>query len=188
MSKDIEKLSKLAERALGKKKAPARRGLGPSSRISAEVKEAWERYLGFGSGDHDKSTALASAVLGDPMYVKQFKMPKWNGTVSMLKNHDVAIQHAHSLGISSSKADHREKAAKLQRLYESFQHDYAEAVLMAEHKYGVRGPIISGSHQEHFPNHVKDFLRFLAHGETMIGDAVRLHTYLSKTRSPAFKA
>jgi hypothetical protein len=131
--------------------------------------------------------ALAEVILGDQNYTKRFRMPKYNGGVSMLRDHKVAIKYASELGIPASKSAHSQRADHYDTLAKRFNRAWQDLVKRASKKFGdpgpFTGPFISGVYREHFPGAVKDRLRFLAHGETMLKDATRLHQALSKTRS-----
>ena len=131
---------------------------------------------------------LALALLDDPTYTRTVKMPKWNMRVDMLQEPKVAVKYAHAWGIPTSKSVHAQRADFYESLYDLMDKAYDDLVRRALDKYGQGGsPLISGIVSEHFPAGVKDRLRFLAHGKHVVKQAVRLHDYLSKTRSPLFK-
>jgi hypothetical protein len=65
--------------------------------------------------------------------------------------------------------------------------EWQHAVNLAIEAYGNQGSLISGVYSDHFPDDVKQRLRFLAHGNSLALDAAHLHEYLSKTRSPIFR-
>jgi hypothetical protein len=134
---------------------------------------------------HGKGNALT--ILGDPMYLQEFKMPKWNRKVTILDTPDVAIKHWHTLGIPTSKGAHRQRADHFRDLKNKFQKEHERLVTLAEKLYGAQGGLISGGLRDHWPDQIKDPIRFLAHGITTLSEAVHLHDALSKTRSPSFK-
>lgn len=146
-----------------------------------------KKFLGYqksqqGNGD------FSEAVLGDSNYERRFKMPGWNILVSMLMEPKVAVRHFDTLGVSTSKAAHSQRADHFRSLRTKFEASYQDLITAALKEYGNGdGVAISGIYRSHFPESVKDRLRFLAHGKSMLTDAVRLHEHLSKSRSPLFK-
>lgn len=134
-----------------------------------------------------KSGSQAVTILGDPMYMQEFKMPKWNRKVTVLDTPDVAIRHWHTLGIPTSKSAHRQRAQHFRDLRSKFQKEHERLVLLAEKLYGSEGSLISGGLRDHWPDQIKDRVRFVAHGISTLSEAVHLHDALSKTRSPNFK-
>jgi len=67
-----------------------------------EIEQMFKRSGSKGTlGEHDKTVI---AVLGDPMYTKRFKLPKWNRKATVLDTHDVAVRHWNELGIPRSKS------------------------------------------------------------------------------------
>jgi hypothetical protein len=133
-------------------------------------------------GDDADSTKIA--ILGDPMYVRRFKMAKWNIKPSVLDTADVAIRHHGELGIPTSKHAHRLRADYLRALRGRFEAEHRRLLAEAERKYGQNGPMISAGLRDDWPSIVKDRIRFVAQGASTIGRAVQLHEALSKTRSP----
>lgn len=127
------------------------------------------------------------AILGDPMYVRRFKMPKWNIKPSVLQDASVAIRHHNELGIPTSKHAHRLRVHHFLALRTRFEAEHQRLLGRAERAYGKQGPLIAAGLREHWPDDVKDRIRFVAQGSTTLGDAARLHDALSKTRSPAFR-
>lgn len=144
--------------------------------------------------EHDEG--IAEAVLGDPMYGRRVRMPKWNVNVTMLQEPKVALRYWHSWGIPTSKDAHRQRAEYFHDLARRFEHEWNDVVAQAVDLYGTTpdgkkdrfaGHLIAGVYRDHFPDDVKDRLRFLAYGGQMIKNAARLHTFLSKTRATAFR-
>jgi hypothetical protein len=131
--------------------------------------------------------SLVMSILGDEAYTKQFKMPKWNILVSMLQEPKVAVRHQRELGVSTSKSEHWSRATYLSQLCVRFQEERNKLIVKAEAAYGGHGPFISGAHKEHFPEEIKERLRFLGWGYTLLRDAQRLHETLSRSRSPLFR-
>ena len=131
--------------------------------------------------------AMARVLLGDEVYVRRVQMPKWNLPVTMLMEPKVAIRYNTSWGIPTSKSAHAQRVDYFSDLAQKLDHEWNATVDLAVEAYGDQGSLISGVYRDHFPNDVKDRLRFLAHGKTMAIDAARLHDYLSKTRSPLFQ-
>jgi len=136
-------------------------------------------------GGHRSDKALAEIVLGDEMYVKPYKMPKWNVQPTMLREPQVVLHHLPH-GISTSKSANAQRADHFERLRATVDTQWQKLLEAASKLYGAHGAIVSGGFRDHFPNAVKDRIRFLAHASTMLGDAVKLHKFLSKTRSPHF--
>jgi hypothetical protein len=135
-------------------------------------------------GEHDKTVA---AVLGDPMYAKKFKMPKWNIKVSVLNTPDVAIKHWNELGLPRSKHAHELRAEHFRDLRARFQAEHQRLLREGEAAHGENGPVIAGGFHEDWPSALKDRIRFVSYGSTLLGDAARLHEALSKSRSPVFQ-
>jgi hypothetical protein len=143
-----------------------------------------------GSGPYhpeDHSRIMSLHVLGDDVYERQARMPGWNGTVSMLREPKVAIRHAVDWGIPTSKSAHAQKADFFNDLSQKMSREWDSTVKLAIRTYGKQGSLVSGVYRDHFPDDVKDRLRFLTHGSVMAIAAARLHEYLSKTRSPLFR-
>ena len=134
----------------------------------------------------DHAQIMARHVLGDDIYVRQAHMPKWNGTVSMLREPKVAIRHALDWGIPTSKSAHAQKADFFCDLARKMEDEWNATVNLAIEAYGNQGSLISGVYRDHFPEDVKQRLRFLNSGKNLAGAACALHEYLSKTRSPLF--
>ena len=134
----------------------------------------------------DRAQIMARHVLGDDIYERQVHMPKWNGTVSMLTEPKVAIRHAMDWGIPTSKSAHAQKADFFCDLARKMEDEWNATVSLAIEAYGDQGSLISGVYRDHFPDDVKQRLRFLAHGKSLAQEACALHEYLSKTRSPLF--
>jgi hypothetical protein len=147
----------------------------------------------------DRAQIEARHILGDDIYVRQAHMPKWNGTVSMLREPKVAIRYAVAWGISTSKSDHAQKADFFDNLAQKMDDEWNSTVNLAVEIYGEvpsgaksskgsfpQGTLISGVYRDHFPESVKQRLRFLTAGKNLASSACRLHMFLSKTRSPLF--
>lgn len=135
-------------------------------------------------GDHEKTVA---AVLGDKMYAKQFKMPKWNIKPTVLQTPDVAIKHWNELGIPRSKEAHRQRAEHFRDLLSRFKAEHQRLLREGEQAYGTNGPLIASGVREDWPSDLKDRIRFVSYGTTLLTDAARLHEALSKSRSPVFQ-
>jgi len=135
----------------------------------------------------DKAQIMVRHVLGDELYVRQVRWPKWNKTVSMLEEPKVAVRYALDWGIPTSKSGHAQKADYFDNLAQKMNNEWQHAVNLAIEAYGNQGSLISGVYSDHFPDDVKQRLRFLAHGNSLALDAAHLHEYLSKTRSPIFR-
>ena len=135
----------------------------------------------------DHAQIMARHILGDDIYVRQAHMPKWNGTVSMLREPKVAIRHAMDWGIPTSKSAHAQKADFFAHLGRKMEDEWNATVDLAVEAYGDQGSLISGVYRDHFPEDVKQRLRFLNSAKNLASDAARLHEYLSTTRSPLFK-
>ncbi len=131
---------------------------------------------------------LVSVILGDSAYAQRFRARGWNIHPTILQDPSLAIRHRDELGgsISRSKHAHALRADHFRDLLRRFREERGRLIRWAEATYGTRGPVISGGFHENWPDETKDWIRFLAHGETRLGEAVKLHEYLSKTRSPAF--
>jgi hypothetical protein len=135
-------------------------------------------------GDTDKNV---TAILGDAAYTKRFKMPKWNIKPTMLQTPDVAIRHWSELGIPRSKGAHAQRADYFRDLRRRFDAEHQRLLGEGARAYGKEGALISGGFREDWPTPLKDRIRFVAQGSTILGDAVQLHEALSKTRSPVFQ-
>ena len=135
----------------------------------------------------DHAQIMSRHVLGDDIYERQAHMPKWNGTVSMLREPKVAIRHALDWGIPTSKSAHAQKAEYFHDLALRMGDEWDATVSLAVEAYGAQGSLISGVYRDHFPDDVKQRLRFLNSGKNLAAEACRLHEYLSKTRSPLFQ-
>jgi hypothetical protein len=148
------------------------------------LEQMYQKYRSPGGDLREKE---AEIILGDPIYVRGVKMPRWNGPVTMLREPRVAIKYNASWGIPTSKDAHRQRAEYFERLREELRTTYDDLVKYACETYGDYGPLVSGIVHDHFPVSIKNRLRFLSHAKNMVSDAARLHAYLSKTRSPLFR-
>ena len=156
---------------------------------NSEIEKMFTAYKKGTQGKSGKQTDgyLSNTILGDPRYEDRFKMPKWNIMPNMLMEPKIAIRYNTSVGISLSKAAHRQRAEHFEGLSGRFETAYQSLIASALKAHGDgNGVAISGIYRSHFPEDVKDRLRFLAHGKSMLTDAVRLHKHLSVTRSPIF--
>ena len=98
----------------------------------------------------------------------------------------VAIRHVFDWGIPTSKSAHAQKADSFHDLAVKMGDEWDATVNLAVEAYGSQGSLISGVYRDHFPEDVKQRLRFLNSAKNLAGDASRLHEYLSTTRSPLF--
>jgi hypothetical protein len=157
--------------------------------FAPELEQAFKEYqrLEKRRSTGTSTTNMATVLLGDLSYGRPLKMPGWTVPVTMLQEPKIAIRYWNTLGIPTSKAAHRQRADSFRDLCREVENEIRDVAAFAYNTYGEKGPLTSGCLQEHFPQHIKDRLRFLNHGHTMLGDAVRLHDYLATTRSPQFK-
>lgn len=136
----------------------------------------------------DRAQIMARHILGDDIYERQVTARGWTGEVTMLMEPKVAIKHALDWGIPTSKSAHVQKADFFSNLTQKMDREWNATVDMAIAAYGNgTGSLISGVYRDHFPDDVKNRLRFLHHGKNLAADAARLHNYLSKTHSPLFQ-
>ena len=151
----------------------------------SEIEQMFKKSGSKGTlGEHDKTV---TAVLGDPMYARQFKMPKWNRKVTVLDTPDVAIRHWNELGIPRSKHAHALRADTFRDLRSRFEAEHQRLLHEGEQTYGKNGPLIAGGFREDWPAALKDRIRFVSYGKSLLSDATRLHDALSKSRSPVFQ-
>ena len=167
-------------------KGSASGGRGPKLQYDdPEIEQMFKKSGSKGTiGDHDKTVI---AILGDPMYVRRFKMPKWNIKPTVLTTPDVAIRHWHTLGIPTSKGAHQQRADHFRDLRNRFDAEHSRLINEGERAYGKNGSLIAGGFREDWPAALKDRIRFVNAGLGVLSDAIRLHEALSKTRSPAFQ-
>jgi len=151
--------------------------------LTPELEQMFQDFRSKGGS----TEAMARVLLGDEIYVRKVRMPKWNVPVDMLMEPKVAIRHNTSWGIPTSKSAHAQRADYFAELASELENECNATVDMAVQTYGNQGSLISGVYRDHFPTNLKDRLRFLSHGKTMAQDAARLHDHLSKTRSPLFQ-
>lgn len=168
--------------------ADGRGGQAPGSRREIRDPEIARMFKESGSkgtlGEHDKTV---ESILGDPMYHKHFKMPKWNRKATVLDTPDVAIKHWNELGISRSKNAHAKRAEHFRELLARFKSEHQRLLTEGERAYGKEGSVISGGFREDWPSEMKDRIRFVSYGTALLTDAARLHEALSKSRSPVFQ-
>ena len=150
--------------------------------LEPELEQMFQQYKREGG----TTEAMSRTLLGDDVYVRRVRMPKWNVPVTMLMEPKVAIRYNTSWGIPTSKSAHSQRADMFVDLAQKLTDEWNATVSLAAEAYGDQGSLISGVYRDHFPDSVKDRLRFLAYGSTMAKDAARLHEYLSTTRSPLF--
>jgi hypothetical protein len=135
----------------------------------------------------ERNQIMCRHVLGDDIYARQVRMPKWSKTVSMLEEPKVAIRHVFDWGIPTSKSAHAQKTDFFHDLAVKMGDEWDATVNLAVEAYGSQDSLISGVYRDHFPDDVKQRLRFLNSAKNLASDAARLHEYLSTTRSPLFK-
>jgi hypothetical protein len=150
-----------------------------------ELEEHYRKYESV-AGLMDEQEAMAEVLLGNASYVRRFKMPKYNGPVSMLREPKVAVRYMNQLGIPSSKTAHSDRATYMNALVRTLDQAWQKLVTECAEMFGDHGPTVSGVYRSHFPEGAKNRLRFLAHGMQMAAEAERLHDFLTKTRSPLF--
>lgn len=184
MAKSKAQLDREVMEMLGTTPARGVRG----SRLTIKDPDIAKMFKQSGSkgtlGEHDKTV---EAVLGDPMYHKHFKMPKWNRKATILDTPDVAIRHWNELGISRSKNAHAQRAEHFQGLRDQFKVEHNRLIREGERAYGENGSVIAGGFHDDWPDAIKDRIRFVSYGTTLLTDAARLHEALSKSRSPVFQ-
>jgi hypothetical protein len=157
-------------------------------KLSADFEKSFQEYQDAIDRGLEPRRSLAMAIFGDDTYVRTIKLRGRNGDVDMLREPKVAVRRVGQWGIPTSKHAHALRADGLDEVARAMEEEYQYVIGSALKRYGDGdGRIISGVIRDHFPDDVKNRLRFLAHGLPMVRDAVRLHKYLSKTRSPLFK-
>ena len=157
-------------------------------KLSADFEKPFEEYQDAIDRGLEPRRSLAMAIFDDDNYVRPIKLRGYNGDVDMLREPKVAVRRALQWNIETSKHAHALRSQLLDEVARAMEEEYQHVVSQALKRYGDGdGHIISGIIRNHFPDGVKNRLRFLAHGTSMVKDAVRLHEYLSKTRSPLFK-
>lgn len=156
--------------------------------VTIDDPELEEHYRKYESDAHraNNDELLAELLLGDASYVRLFRFPKYSVPVDMLREHRVALRHAHELGLPRSKEAHRQRAEYFRDVSARLGKAWDELVDTCVQLYGDHGPLVSGVYRDHFPREAKDRLRFLTRGKQATQDASRLHDFLTKTRSPYF--
>ena len=153
--------------------------------FDSEMEQVYQKYRRtLKPGDEE---TVASVILGNPVYGRRVKMPKWSMLVTMLQEPKVALKYWYSWEIPTSKDAHRQRAEYFERLHSEYESTYHDLVMYACDTYGDHGPLISSIVHDHVPVHVKNRLRFLSRARGETSDAHRLHSFLSKTRSSAFQ-
>ena len=132
------------------------------------------------------TSSFSVALLGNAMYSQPCKMPKWSIQPTILEEPKAALRYFNSLGIPTSKSANARQADYFEDLAQRLKKEAGEVAQFAYDTYGEKGPLIAGCLQDHFPDDIKDRLRFLNYGHTKVSAAARLHRFLSKTRSPQF--
>ena len=112
-------------------------------------------------------------------------MPKWNHKATVL-DADVAIRYWNELEITRSK-NTRAAHGDFQELRDQFKVEHNRLIREGERAYGTNGSVIAGGFHDDWPDSIKDRIRFVSYGTTLLSDAVRLHEALSKSRSPVFQ-
>jgi hypothetical protein len=157
-------------------------------KLSADFEKPFQEYQAMIDRGHEPRRSLAIAIFGEDTYVHTIKLRGYNGDVDMLREPKIAVRRALQWGIPTSKHAHALRAQGLDEVSRAMEEEYQHVIGAALKRYGDGdGRIISGIIRDHFPDDVKNRLRFLAHGLPMVKDAVHLHRYLAKTRSPLFK-
>lgn len=133
-----------------------------------------------------RGTDPTVTALGDPMYVRRFRFPKWNIEPTVLQEPRIALRHWSDLGLPRSKHAHALRAEFFRALQHRFDEEHQRLLAEAEAAYGAHGPLISAGLREHWPALVKDRIRFVAQQGPKVGDAAAFHEYLATTRSPVF--
>jgi len=121
-------------------------------------------------------------VLGDPAYGELHKFPKWNRLVTVLDEPRLMRRVMPFAAMSSE--EHRQRAEDFARKAGEFLDRHAALVDEALAKYGDHGSLISGVIRDHFPDDVKDQLRYFAHGGSYLADASVAHHLASGARKP----
>lgn len=156
-------------------------------KLSPDFEKAFQEYQEGIDRGFSPRKVLATSILGDENYTRTISLRGYNGDVDMLREPRVAVRRANQWGIPTSKHAHRLRADHFEEIAAAMETEYKATINAALDCYGEgNGRLISGVIRDHFPDGVKNRLRFLAHGLPMVKDAVRLHRYLAKTRSPLF--
>lgn len=148
-------------------------------------------YVGNASAE-----VIATLRSGKPVYAPDsgsytvhFKLPKWNIEPTVLQ---AAGQSTIPRGIIEqlfpgwTKADHAEAAEVMAKARDAANAEWQKDAASAGKKYGSHGGAVSGAHREHFPEHVKEVLRHLAHYATAAGKASHFHYIATGARNPYF--
>jgi hypothetical protein len=116
--------------------------------------------------------ANGKTVLGDVRYDERHKVPKWSRTVTVLDVPKLFPRVFPEL----TRTAHKTRAATFLAKSKKFDKVYASLVKKALAQYGDgNGHLISGVYRDHFPELVKEKLRFYAHGASMLRSAARAH-------------
>ncbi len=146
-----------------------------------EIEKFYQTYL------QSMGAPIEEIVLGDAVYARRVKMPKWNMPVSVLQEPKIAVKLNTSWGFSTSKDANRQRSEYFDSLAQALGAEWNAVVSFAKNLYGGHGPLVSGIYRGHFPSDVKDRLRFLVQAQQAASSAAGLHAYLAKTKSPLFK-
>jgi hypothetical protein len=132
-----------------------------------------------GLGNYEE---MVTQLLGDAAYAERHKFPKWNIPVTVLKEPRL-MKRVHPF-YTMSKEVHAGRAAHFSAKAKKYSAEHKRVAAEAEKKHGWKGPLISGVLQEHWPENVKENLRFLGHGSQIYKDAARAHHAATGARNP----
>lgn len=115
-------------------------------------------------------------------YWETHKFPKWNRLVTVLD--EPRLMRRIPYFASMTKAEHKELAEDFARKAADLLDRHTALVQQALDDYGDQGSLISGVIRDHFPDSVKDELRYYAHGGTLLADTSAAHHQASGARKP----
>jgi hypothetical protein len=122
---------------------------------------------------------LAQRVLGDRRYAERSRFRGWNIQPTVLQEPRLYPKIFPEL----TRSNHASLSHKFDSKAKKFEVDWHKAVENAEQEYGSDGPLISGGLRDHWPEDVKDSVRYLAHGTTLLKDAAQSHQKATRLRS-----
>jgi hypothetical protein len=123
----------------------------------------------------------AKSILGDIRYAQRYRFRGWNIMPTVLLEPRLFPRAFPEL----TKSQHLQIANQFARRAETIALQWRKWIKRGEATYGTHGPVVSGGFHDDWPESVKETIRRLAHGTSLLEQASQAHLKASKLRNVA---